>query len=66
MKSGSDSQAMSVVSEHNGNFVNYVLTTIEAVILVDDARQQQMKAIRKLILDRHNENLREIRKQLTG
>ena len=66
MKGDSENQIISMIRELNGNFVSYVLTTLEAVFLVDEVRQQQMKAIRKLILDRHNENLREIRRRLVS
>ena len=49
------------VKDLNGSLVNFILTTIEAVLYDDEVRCRQIKAIRKLILDRHNANLREIR-----
>ena len=54
---------ISIVKEQNGNLINYVLTTIEAA-LGEESRKQQLSSIRRLILDKHNQNLRELREKI--
>ena len=52
-----------VIHEAQSGFVNYILTTLEAVLGQDETRY---RAVRKLILDRHNDTLRDLRRQFEG
>ena len=54
-------QIIDTVHEAQNSFVNYVLTTLEAVIGQNEA---QFKAVRKLVLDRHNDVLRKLRNEI--
>jgi len=54
-------QVMETVSEAQNSFVSYVLTQLEALLGQNEA---QFRAVRKLVLDKHNDNLRRLRRQL--